>query len=145
FAATIVPVGWYWRDAAFDARGRLRGRGAVLGVRMGYEYGEHDYDRARAETTVRDLVAIASPIGVHAEHVLEHGALSVRTGLEVAGSIAGVRPWALPMFVAARGSRDGLGAATRSNGYYHALGVSAAPFVELSIGEVRLRGRTRFD
>jgi hypothetical protein len=64
----------------------------------------------------------------------------------VAGSIAGVRPYALTRFVAAGHDRGGLPSPTRLQGYYHALGVSAVPFTELCLpGDLHVLARARFD
>lgn len=142
FATRLVPIGFYFRDAGTDRHGRLRGSGAVVGLRLGYEYGVHDYDRDRARP--RDLVSLVSPVGVAAEHTFDRGPLRVRTAIDVAGSIAGVQPYALADYQAGR-PIDGLPTATRNNGYYHAYGVTASPSLAVRYGTVELASSYRLD
>ena len=139
----IVPIGFYHRDARVDSRGRLRGQGLVVGYRMSFEYGVHDYDRDRQRA--RDLVSVVSPLGVAVEHVVDAGPVHVRTGIDVFGSISGVAPYALGDFVARRGTSEGLPTAVKNNGYYHSIGVAAAPFVEVGWDTLRLSGHMRVD
>jgi len=139
----IVPIGYYWRDAQLDKQGHLDGRTAILGLRMGFEYGMHDYDRERLRG--RDLVSVVSPIGIAAEHTFERGGVRVRTGLDISGSLTGVTPYALTDYLAQQRSTAPLLTAIKNNGYYHAVGVSAAPYVEANAGDFRLATKLRLD
>ncbi len=143
FATRIVPVGYYYRDARLDERGRVSGFGAVVGLRMGFEYGMHDFDRDRLRG--RDLVSIVSPLGISVENTFERGRVQLRTGFDIAGSLSGLTPYALSDYRSEGRRQEGLLTAVRNNGYYHALGVTASPFVEASLGALRLETRLRFD
>jgi len=148
FATRVLPVGFYHRDARLDARGRLVGHGTVVGLRLGFEYGVHDYDRDRRRP--RDLVSVVSPIGIAAEHTVTSGRLRVRTGIDVQGAMAGVAPYALADHVARSGgdvatATDRLATSIRNNGYYHALGIAVSPRVEIAAGDLSLEARLRID
>lgn len=138
FRTRVLPAGFYYRDAALDERGRLVGEGAVIGLRAGFDYGMHDFDRDRLRP--KDLVSVVSPFGVAAEYAVDRGKLRIETALDVYGSIAGVRPYAL-------GDRDrsDLPEATQNDGYYHALGFSAEPRVEIRLGALSAAARMRVD
>jgi hypothetical protein len=143
FSTRIVPVGFYYRNATLDERGRIRGDGGILGLRLAYEYGEHDFDRDRRRP--RDRISVASPVGILAEYVLDRGRFSLKSSLEVGGALAGVQPYALDTSsTEARGS-DALPAAVRNDRYYHALGLSTAPAVEVTAGPWSALVRTRLD
>lgn len=133
-----LPFGFYHRDASVDARGRLSGEGAVLGLRVGFEYGVHDFDRDRARP--KDVVSVVSPVGIGAEYTLDRGPVHIRTALDVYGSIAGVRPYALGYR-----AREGVPESTKNDGYYHALGVTAEPRVEIRLGPIEAAARMRAD
>jgi hypothetical protein len=143
FATRVVPLGFYYRDASVDARGQVSGNGAILGMRIGFEYGEHDFDRDRARQ--RDLVSMVSPLGIAAEHTFEGGGVRVRTSLDVYGSMAGVRPYALEGFRSGARDETGLPTATRNNRYYHGFSATVAPAVELRYGAMELDGSFRLD
>jgi hypothetical protein len=143
FATRVLPVGYYVRDARTDERGRTRGFGDVLAMRIGFEYGEHDFDRDRARP--RDLVSMVSPLGVAAEHVFHTGGLRVRTGVDIYGSIAGVKPYALTDFRAQLLDETGLPTATRNNRYYHGLGVTVEPTASVRYGAFELEAGFRLD
>lgn len=139
----IVPIGFYYRDARIDRAGHVRGQGLIVGLRMSFEYGVHEFDRDGQRP--RDLVSVVSPVGVAAEHVVDAGPVRVRTGLDVYGAISGVAPYGLGDWIALRGNTDGLPTAVKNNGYYHSVGVSASPFVELQWKTLRLEGKLRVD
>lgn len=142
FATRVVPIGFYYRDAHTDRSGAVAGQGAIVGFRIGFEYGVHDYDRDRARP--RDLISIASPIGIAAEHTFDRGGLRVRTAVDVAGGLAGVQPYALSDYLSTR-SPDGLPTATKNNGYYHAYSVTASPSVAVRYGGFEWQGAFRLD
>lgn len=145
FGTRVVPVGFYLREARASAEEGVDGSGTVLGLRFGFEYGAHDYDRDRARP--RDLVSLASPLGVAAEHVFERGPWRVRTALDVYGSFAGVQPYALADFRARQGTLEGQGLPTAlvNNGYYHGLGVTAEPCLEVRWRALSWSATSRLD
>lgn len=142
FATSVVPVGYYYRDAALDAAGRVRGHGMFIGLRMGFEYGSHDYDRDRARPT--DIVTIASPIGVAAEYLWTRGELEVRTAFDLSGAISSVTPYA---FVSYRRSHsvDDVLTPVREEGYYHAFAITAAPTLDVAFHGLRSTTSLRID
>jgi hypothetical protein len=144
FATRTVPVGYYLRDAALDDRGRVRGHGALLGLRIGFEYGTHTWDRDHAFARPNDVIAIASPIGLAAEHTYDEGALRIRTSIDLYGGIAGVTPYALGEYRSNR-PLDGMPTTLRQAGYYHGVSISAVPGLELSSRELSLSGHFRVD
>lgn len=130
FATRAVPIGFYWQDVGLDRSGHPSGQTAWIGMRIGFTYGMHDYDRDRQRPV--DIVSTVSPLGVEAEYAFDAPHLRVRVGASVTGSIAGVTPYALPDWTAAHGNkRDGLPTVTRGEGYYHAFGASVSPKFEL--------------
>ncbi len=139
----IVPIGFYFRDARIDRAGHVRGHGALVGLRMSFEYGVHEFDRDGQRP--RDLVSVVSPLGIAAEHTVDAGPVRITTGIDVYGAISGVAPYALGDWRAARGDTAGLPTAVRNNGYYHSIGVGASPFLELQWRTLRLEGRMRAD
>ena len=110
--------------------GRVTGHGMFVGLRMGFEYGGHDYDRDRARPS--DIVTIASPLGVATEHVWTHGGVEIRTSLDLSGAISSVTPYAFSAYQRDHALTDVL-TPVREQGYYHAFAVTAAPTVEISI------------
>lgn len=142
FASRLVPFGYYYRDAETGRDGRLRGQGALIGVRMGFEYAMHDYDRDRARAT--DLIAIVSPLGIAAEYGFDRGGFHLRTSFELSAGLAGVRPYALSDYERLRG-RDGLPTVTRNNGYDYSFEVSVEPRVALGFRTVHWDSTFRLD
>src|SRR5690606_32270169 len=112
-------------------------------MRIGFEYGAHDFDRDRARP--RDLVSMVSPLGIAAEHTFERFGVRIRTGLDVWGSMAGVQPYALADYRAWPRDESGLTTAARNNAYYHGLSVSAAPSLSLRWRALELEGALRLD
>ncbi len=142
FATTLVPAGYWVRDAEIDASGRLRGHGAFVGLRMGFEYGGHDYDRDRARSS--DVISIASPVGVAAEYRWTRGDFEVRTAFELAGAISSVTPYALASYRRAHTLDDVL-TPVRQEGYYHAVAITTAPTLELGLRGLRSTTSLRID
>ena len=146
FSTRVVPIGFYYRDATVDRHGKVSGDGAVLGLRVGFDYGAHDFDRDRARP--RDLISNVSPLGIAAEHTFELGGLRLRTGLDVYGSMAGVQPYALADARLARvlpENEVGIPSSARNNAYYHALGVTAVPAVRARLGAFEVDASLRLD
>lgn len=142
FTTRLVPIGYYTRSATKTEEGRVYGQGAYVGLRMGFDYTTHDYDRDRSRPT--DLVAMASPLGVAAEYTYQHGDLEVRTGLDISGAMSAVAPYAFTSYKATRAIDDVLTPA-RNRGYYHAVAFTVAPSVEIALGRVRWTTRLRLD
>ncbi len=142
FATSLVPFGYYFRDAEMDPRGQVRGHGIFVGLRMGFEYSGHDYDRDRARSS--DIIALASPIGVAAEHRWTHGNLELRTSLELSGAMSSLTPYALSAYARRRALDDVL-TPVREQGYYHAFAVTVAPTLELSFRGLRSTTSFRVD
>lgn len=142
FATRVVPIGYYHRDARLAEDGSVDGTGSVVGLRMGFEYGMHDYDRDRSRSV--DLATTVSPIGIAAEHVFEHGGLEVRTGLDVFASMTGITPYALAGYRRLHGD-TGLLSPIREQGYYHALGIHVTPTLDVAYGSFRWTTRLRLD
>lgn len=142
FATTLVPVGYWFRDADLDASARVHGEGAFIGLRMAFEYGGHDYDRDRARSS--DVISLASPIGVAAEYRWTSGDLDVRTAIDVSGAISSVTPYAFGSYARAHALGDVL-TPVREQGYYHAFAISAAPSVELAFHGFRSSTSLRLD
>lgn len=146
FATRVVPIGFYYRNASVDRHGRVSGDGAVLGMRVGFDYGAHDFDRDRARP--RDLVSNVSPLGIAAEHTFEAAGLRLRTAVDIYGSMAGVQPYALADARLARvlpENEVGVPSSARNNAYYHGLGVTAFPSVEARLGAFELDASLRLD
>lgn len=142
FATRIVPVGYYDRHADADDLGRVRGHGFVVGLRMGFEYGAHDYDRDRARPV--DVIGLASPLGIALEHVATSGALQIRTSLDMSAALSAVTSYALTRYADSHAVDDVLTPA-RQNGYYHAVAISAEPAIEIDYAGFGAGAAVRFD
>lgn len=142
FATRVVPFGFYARDASLDEDGVLRGHGGFLGLRFGFEYGMHDYDRDR--TRPLDHLAVVSPLGIAAEHTFERGSWRVQTSLDLYGSIAGVNAYALSDY-RRRSATTGLPNVVASEGYYHAAAVTVRPAVEVAYKGLSAGAEMRLD
>lgn len=134
FATRLVPVGLWTRG--------VDGHGFLLGLRMGFEYGAHDYDRDRRRPV--DVVGLASPLGIAFEHSFTRGPLQVRTGLDMSGAMSAVRSYGLARYAAERSLDDAL-TPIRNHGYYHAIAISTEPFVDVSHGALRVAASFRYD
>lgn len=141
-ATRAVPIGFYFRDADLGADERPRGHGALFGWRVAFEYGVHDWDRDRARPL--DHLAIVSPVGVAAEYTYSRGPFRVKTNFDLGGSIAGVTPYALSDYRVGR-ETTGLPTSVKGDGYYHGLGITAAPSVEIGLGDLSFGARMRVD
>lgn len=142
FATRLVPVGYFVRDAVALRAGGVRGQGAYVGLRMAFEYSLHDYDRDRSRP--KDLVAMASPVGVAAEYTFERGAIEVKTGLDIGGAISAVAPYGYTSYKTTRAIDDVL-TPVRNRGYYHALAFTVVPTVEIAFHGLRWTTRLRLD
>lgn len=143
-SARVVPAGYYWRDATVDAAGEVRGGGAVLGLLALYEYGVHDFDRDRARPL--DVTTILSPIGLTFQQSHARGETILGSGIDVAPTFAGVTAYALTAYRRQHARDDAnLQTVLREQGYYHALGASVAPWIELSRGPLSVGAKLRYD
>jgi hypothetical protein len=144
FLAEVMPAGYYWRHASLDDRGRLRGDGALVGLRASFEYAAHTYDRGRGRPM--DVVVTVSPIGIGAEYTHDAGPFRLRSRVDVAGGLVGVVSDALVDYRRRHAGDDtDLQTVLREQGYYHALGVTLMPSVSLTYGAFELGGRARLD
>lgn len=144
FAARVVPVGYYLREASLDEAGRPRGSGTLVGLRIGFEYAMHDWDRDRSRPV--DVISMVSPLGVAAEQIWSGGDWQLCAGADLYGAIAGVSPYGVGDYRAALdpGLR-GTPASVRDQGYYHAFTVTAAPSLGATWRWLDLGARARFD
>ena len=145
FSTRVMPAGLYIRDAGDpDAPddAPVRGSTVLVGLLLGFEYGTHLYDRDGARP--RDMIAYVSPVGVGGEVSWRDGELGVRASLDVSGTRGGVNAYGLSDYLATR-SEAGLLTTTREQGYYHGLGVSLAPGVEVTWGPVDASANMRLD
>lgn len=142
FRTEVMPAGYHYRSAAYDLSGGVHGEGLLFGLRSAFEYGVHDYDRDRARPI--DLVALVSPIGVVGEYARDTGRFGIRTRVDVGGSFAGVKFYALGVYRAASGDAN-LQTVLAREGYYHALGLSVGPTIALTFDNLEFVARSRFD
>ncbi len=144
FAARIIPIGFYERSASLDGRGDVVGDGILVGMLATFEYSVHDFDRDRRRPL--DLMTVLSPAGIVVEYTHQSGAFRARTRLELSGDFAGVTAYALDDYrVAHQYDDSNLQTVLKQEGYYHALGVSASPSLELGWGPIDIGGRVTLD
>lgn len=134
FATRLVPLGYFVRGGD--------GHGFLLGLRMAFEYAVHAFDRDRLRPI--DAVALASPVGIAFEHSFVRGPLELRTGLDMSGAMSAVRPYGLARYGATHSFDDVL-TPVRNDGYYHAIAISAEPFVDVAYRGVRVAASLRLD
>jgi hypothetical protein len=140
----VVPFGLYDRHASRSESGEVRGDGFIVGMLASFEYAVHDYDRDRKAPL--DVLAVVSPLGVVFEHSHQSGAFRARTRLELAGQFAGVTAYALGAYRDRHANDDtNLQTVLKQQGYYHGLGLSAAPSVELRFASFELGSRIALD
>lgn len=137
FATRVVPVGVWLRDA--DAHG---GWGGLLGLRLGFEYGMHVYDRAGSR--VPDVWSVVSPAGIATEVQWSRGDVSVRSMLDLAGGMSGITPFGLRRYAQSHDA-SALAPTIQGQGYYHALTASVAGGLEATVGRVTLASDVRLD
>lgn len=137
FATRVVPVGVWLRDA--DVHG---GWGGLLGLRLGFEYGMHVYDRAGSR--VPDVWSVVSPAGFAAEVQWSRRDVRVRSTLDLAGAMSGVTPFGLRDYLRGRDTAA-LEPTIQEQGYYHALTASVAGGLEASAGLFTLASDVRLD
>jgi hypothetical protein len=144
FATRIVPIGYYVRDAEVDEAGKPRGSGGLLGFRMGFEYGMHEWDRDGGRPV--DITCFVSPLGVASEYVYASGPFQLRTALDLYGALTGVTPYAFGDYmVLHQNVVRGLPTVLANQGYYHSVSITAVPQVEARWRAVGLGVRWRFD
>lgn len=146
FETRVLPVGFYTRSATRDVLGGVHGHGTILGLRIGFEYGTHTWDRDGAFARGNDAIALASPLGIAFEHVWDAGDVHLRTGIDLYGAMAGVTSYALAGFPTPA-ARPGAGLPTtlKTQGYYHAYALTAAPAMSLVWRRVSIGARMRLD
>lgn len=146
FETRVLPVGFYTRSATRDMLGNVFGHGTILGLRIGFEYGTHTWDRDGAFARGNDAIALASPLGLAFEHVWDAGDVHVKTGVDLYGSMAGVTSYALSgLRTVAERPGAGLPTTLKTQGYYHAYTLTAAPAVSVVWRRVSIGARMRLD
>ena len=144
FTTDVVPLGVYTRRASIDRAGHVHGEGAVLGLLATFEYSVHDYDRDRKRPL--DVLTVLSPAGILVEYSNQQGDVRARTRLELSGEFAGVTAYALDDYrVQHRYDDTNLQTVLKTQGYYHALGATASPSIELGWKTLELGGKATFD
>ncbi len=144
FATRLVPLGWYEAAVETGGDGRAYGDSVLLGMLASFEYSVHDYNRDRSQPL--DLMSVISPLGAVFEYAHRGGSFYARTRLELSGEFAGVTSRALNDYRVARNGDDtNLQTVLKQEGYYHALGATVAPSVDLGWGNVDLGVRSSFD
>ncbi len=141
FGASAMPVGWFWQDSHADSEGRLRGNETLAGLHVAAEYTLHDYDRDGRRAG--DRLALVA-IGGSVEETVHYRGLTLSAHLEILGDFAGVDAYALPEYAQARAER-GLTSVLRKEHYYHALGGSVRPRLDLAFGSFDFGVDARFD
>lgn len=139
--SNMLPAGWYWQDVAVDPKGNLRGAGFLTGLNLGVEYTRHDYDRDRRRND--DRIALVS-VGATAEHIAHAGGLTVRARLDVLGHFGGVMAYGLDEYERRRGDA-GLTSVLGKERYYHSLGGTVRPTLELAYGPFDAGTSLQFD
>src|SRR5262249_29377899 len=87
----FLAAGHYSQNVTLDRRGQLRGSGSIAGLQIGGEYGLHDYDRARRNTT--DRIALVSA-GPSFEHDVYVRGVTLRVRVDTVLTFAGVHSYA---------------------------------------------------
>jgi hypothetical protein len=141
FAATTLPVGFYWQDVDAGADGRLRGTEVLAGFHVSAEYMLHDYDRDRRREG--DRLALVSA-GGSVEQIVHAAGLTVRGRLQILGDFAGVDAYALPEYLRAQGDAR-LTSVLRHQRYYHAYGATVRPQLDLALSAFDAGADVRFD
>jgi len=141
FNASTLPVGWFWQDTHADVDGRLRGSETLAGLHVAAEYTLHDYDRDGRRAGDRlALVALGGTV----EETVHLRGLTVSARLDILGDFAGVDAYALPEYQQARADQ-GLTSVLRKEHYYHALGGTVRPRLDLAYGSFDFGVDVRFD
>lgn len=141
FGASVLPAGWFWQDIRETTSGGRRGRSVIVGLDVTAEYGSHDYDRASrlGPNLVADIGA-----GATVEHALYAGGVVLRTRADALFDFAGVDAFALDAY--RRGFADqGLPSVLSNQNYYHAIGATLRPVVELDAGPLDVEAQVRVD
>lgn len=137
----VLLAGWYEQQVATDARGDLVGSSTLAGFHVATEYGIHDYDRDRRRP--EDRIALVGA-GATFEDGLYFAGLALRARLDAIANFAGVTAYALSDFSKAH-DRGGLPTVLREEGYYHAVGATLTPSLELSRGRFDAGASARID
>lgn len=140
-ATSFLAAGHYAQNVGLDPHGRLRGSGTVAGLHLGFEYSYHDYDRDRRLPA--DHIALVSA-GPSFEHSLYGHGVTLRVRADSLATFGGVHAYALTPYERAYGTA-GLTSVMAREGYYHALGVTLRPIVEVEAGPFDAGGDVRAD
>lgn len=140
FQAKVLPVGIYTKDVDLTPRG-LAGHSLLVGLPVVAEYGIHDYDRDRRRG--EDRIALVGT-GTMIEQSAFAGPLAIHARVDGLVSLAGVDSYGLEDYRAAFGDTR-VNSVTSRWGYYHAIGGTVHPSVDVTLGAFDAGGSLRFD
>lgn len=141
FLAHVLPLGVHASDIERTPGGGLIGHSVVAGLPVVAEYGQHDYDRDRRRG--EDRIALVAT-GASIEESAFLGSLAVHGRLDVLVSFAGVDAYGLDEYRALFGDAH-LPSVTSRWGYYHAIGGTVRPALEVRFGPLEASGSLRLD
>lgn len=131
--AHVMPAGIYYQDVRGD-EDELHGNSLLTGVDIGAEYSRHDFDRDRRRG--EDRIAMVT-MGITNEIASYRGTFVTRGRFDVLGSFGGVDAYALPTYRASvTTSNDGLTSVVAKQSYYHSIGATLRPSLEIAYGRV---------
>jgi hypothetical protein len=133
--------GWYEKDLDGERR-ELRGHDLFAGVTFGLDYFEHDW--FRGEPARLDQIECIQLLGGTLQLRFFRAPWELDVRLDAAGEFGGVRP-----FPFSRGAILPVGVVlpnvTYAQDYYFALGIMAAPRLEVRLGPFAIGGSWRLD
>jgi hypothetical protein len=141
FEASVLPFGFYAKEVARTADGELSGHSFLLGLPVVVEYGQHDYDRDRKRG--EDRIALVGT-GASVEESAFAGPLAVHARVDGLVSLAGVDSYGLDDY-RVRFGETRINSVTSRWGYYHAVGATIHPAIEITCGRLDAGASARFD
>lgn len=139
-AADVMPAGVYWKNLG-GTKERPVGHGILGGMTVGIEYGNHVWYREGLRPT--DQVGMVDT-GATFEHTLYAGGLALRSSLSAHANFAGVSAFALTDYLRAH-PIETLNTILREQGYYHAVGATVHPSIDLRYRKLELGAAARID
>lgn len=143
FRTRIVPFGFFEKEAIATPDGDVVGDSLLGGFVGSFEYSVHDY--ARDGSHPLDLLSSVSPLGATLEYRHDSPTFRALTSIDLVGHFSGVTSWAIGDFRNAHADGTGIATVLRNEGYYHALGASLVPSVQLGWNAFDLGARAAFD